>query len=177
MRARNRPAAPRAEPPQGFVAIARILGAWGVGGDVGIEPLASRKVLASPRRVRVAGRDSRIEYVRGSGRIFLKLEGIDDRETAASLRGDYILVRERDLEPLPEGEYYRYQLIGLRVLTTEGRDLGRVTDLISAKENDVFVVTGTSGENLIPVIEDVIQGIDVEAGIVTIEAVPGLLKD
>lgn len=174
-RKRTAPASP--EPPPGFVAIARILSARGVQGDVNIEPLAGRNVLAPGRAVRIAGRDSRIERVRGAGRMFLKLEGIDQREAAAALRGEYILVREADLEPLPEGEYYRFQLIGLRVITTDGRDLGHVADVITAKENDVFVVTGPAGENLIPVIEDVVQEIDVNGGMVTIEAVPGLLAD
>jgi 16S rRNA processing protein RimM len=177
MKARKPTSSAPLEPPAGYVAIARILGAWGIRGDVNIEPLASRKVLAPGRAVRVAGRDSRIERVRGAGRLFLKLTGIDDRETAAALRGEHVLVQERDLEPLPEGEYYRFQLIGLRVATIEGRDLGEVTDIISARENDVLVVTGPAGENLIPVIEDVVQEIDVEGGTVTIEAVPGLLKD
>lgn len=165
------------EPPPGYVAIARILGAWGVRGDVNIEPLASRKVLAPSRAVRIAGADTRIERVRGTGRLFLKIKGVEDREAAAALRGQYVLVRETDLEPLPKGEFYRFQLIGLRVITTQGRDLGRVTDIISARENDVLVVIGPTGESLIPVVEDVIQEIDVEGGAVTIEAVPGLLKD
>ncbi|HET8943149.1 MAG TPA: ribosome maturation factor RimM [Dehalococcoidia bacterium] len=166
-----------AEPPQGFVAIARILGARGVRGEVNIEPLAGRGVLVAGRSVRIGGRDSRIERVGGAGRMYLKLAGSDDRETAAALRGEYILVQEADLDPLPEGEFYRFQLIGLRVITTEGRDLGRVSDIISARENDVFVVTGPSGENLIPVIEDVVTKIDVEGGMVTIDAIPGLLRD
>ncbi len=165
------------EPPPGYVAIARILSAWGVRGDVNIEPLASRKVLSAGREVKVAGHDSRIERVRGTARLFLKLDVVNDRESADALRGQYVLVRETDLEPLPEGEFYRFQLIGLRVVTTEGRDLGEVTDLISARENDVFVVTGPAGENLIPLIEDVVQEIDLKAGNVIIEAVPGLLKD
>lgn len=165
------------EPPQGFVAIARILSARGVHGDVNVEPLAERRVLAAGRQVRINGRDSRIERVGGAGRMYLKLEGTDDREGAAALRGEYILVRETDLEPLPEGEFYRFQLIGLRVFTVEGRELGRVSDIISARENDVFVVTGSAGENLIPVIEDVVREIDVAGGIVTIDAISGLLKD
>lgn len=165
------------EPPQGFVAIARILSARGVRGDVNIEPLAPRAVLSAGRNVRIAGRDSLIERMGGTGRMYLKLEGSDDREAAVALRGEYVLVREADLEPLPEGEFYRFQLIGLRVITTEGRDLGRVSDIISTRENDVFVVTGPSGENLIPVIEDVVTKIDVEGGMVTIQAIPGLLRD
>lgn len=165
------------EPPSGYVAIARILGARGVRGDVNIEPLAGGGVLAAGRAVRIAGRDSRIERVSGSGRLFVKLEGIDNREAAASLREEYIVVRESDLERLPEGVYYRFQLVGLRVVTTDGRDLGLVTDVVSAKENDVFVVVGASGENLIPVIEDVVREINLGGGIVKIETVPGLLKD
>ena len=165
------------EPPAGYIAIARILSARGVQGEVNIEPLASRKVLAPGRTVRVAGQDTRIEHVRGAGRLFLKIAGIEDRQTAGALRDELILVREADLEPLPEGEYYRFQLIGLRVLTSDGRDLGLVTDIISARENDVFVVTGPGGENLIPVIEDVVRQVDVKGGRVTVEAVPGLLKD
>jgi ribosomal 30S subunit maturation factor RimM len=86
------------EPPPGYVAIARILGAWGVRGDVNVEPLASRKVLSAGRRVIVAGRDLRIERLRGTGRLYLKLDGVDDRESAAALRGHYVLVRETDLE-------------------------------------------------------------------------------
>jgi 16S rRNA processing protein RimM len=148
-----------------------------VRGDVNIEPLAPRAVLSAGRNVRIAGRDSLIERIGGTGRMYLKLEGSDDRESAVALRGEYVLVREADLEPLPEGEFYRFKLIGLRVITTEGRDLGRVSDIISAKENDVFVVTGPAGENLIPVIEDVVLEIDVEHAMVTIQAIPGLLRD
>lgn len=167
------------EPPPGYVAIARILGTRGVRGDVNIEPLARREVLVAGRAVRIARRDSRIERVGGSerGRVFVKLEGVDDRETALALREEYIVVPENELEQLPAGEYYRFQLVGLRVVTMDGRDLGHVTEVISAKGNDVFVVVGPEGENLIPVIEDVVQEIDVGGGIVRIEAVPGLLKD
>ena len=177
------PTAPRVarqhvvEPPPGYVAVARILGAWGVQGDVKIEPLAPRKMLASGRAIRLAGRDAKIERVRGTGGVFLKLEGVDNRETAAGLRNEYLLVPETDLEALPEGEYYRFQLIGLRAVTTEGRDLGEITEIIESRGNDVFVVNGPGGESLIPVIEDVVQEIDVEGGTVTIEVVPGLLKD
>lgn len=177
MKPGKRPPRVPPEPPAGYVAVALVLGAWGVHGHVRVQPLAPASILAPGRAVRLAGRDTRIQGVRGAGGVFLKLEGIDDRETAAALRGEYVLVPEADLEPLPEGEYYRFQLIGLRVLTTDGRDLGRITNIISTRENDIFVVTGPGGEILIPVIEDIVHEIDIKAGKVTIEAVPGLLKE
>lgn len=134
-------------------------------------------MLATGRSVRLAGRDTRIERVRGTGGVLLKLEGVDDRETAATLRNEHLLVREADLELLPEGEYYRFQLIGLRAFTTDGRDLGEITEIIETRGNDVFVVNGPGGESLIPVIEDVVREVDIKGGKVTVEVVPGLLKD
>lgn len=78
-------------------------------------------------------------------------------------------------KPLPEGEYYHDQIIGLRVVTTDGALIGPVTDILIGTSNDNFIVRGTGGEVLIPVIEDVIRSIDFEHGVITIEAIEGLL--
>jgi 16S rRNA processing protein RimM len=173
-RARNRSLAP--EPGPGFVAVGRVLGAHGVRGDLKVEPLAPAKQLARGRAVRLAGREATIERARGHGRgLLLKLSGIDDRETAAALRDEYLQVPEASLDALPEGEYYRFQLIGLRVVSAEGRDLGRIQEVLATPENDVYVVQGPAGEVLVPAIEDIVQAVDLESGVVTVEVVPGLL--
>ena len=82
---------------------------------------------------------------------------------------------ESDLEPPPEGEFYRFQLIGLRVVSTEGAEIGEITDVLTTAANEVFVVRGPRGEVLVPAIDDIVQSVDIEAGVVTIEVVPGLL--
>ena len=76
---------------------------------------------------------------------------------------------------LPEGQFYHDQIIGLQVKTTNGQVLGKVTDIITGQSNDNFVVQGDTGEILIPAIEDVIMSIDPLAGLITIEAIDGLL--
>lgn len=77
--------------------------------------------------------------------------------------------------PLPEGHYYHDQLIGLQVKTVQGELIGTITDILSGKSNDNYIVQGSRGEVLIPAIEDVVQSIDLKQGYVIIEPMEGLL--
>ena len=77
--------------------------------------------------------------------------------------------------PLPEGEYYHDQIIGLQVVTTGGERIGEITDILEGQSNDNYIVRGARGEVLIPAIADVIRFIDLAAGRLTIEAIEGLL--
>jgi 16S rRNA processing protein RimM len=155
-----------------------VLGAFGVHGDLKAEPLAPPQTFKPGRKLTLRGTAHKIERARThKGALLLKLAGIDVREVAAEQRGEYLLLRESDLEPLAEGEYYRYQLIGLRVISTEGEDLGEITEILERPANDVFVVTGPRGEFLVPAADDIVQSVDIAAGVVTVEVVPGLLAD
>jgi len=109
------------------------------------------------------------------GKAIVKLEGIDSVEQAEKLRGKTLEIHRRQLETLPEGQYYHFQLIGLEVWTAEGQRLGKVIRVLSAPSNDNYVVSGEKGEILIPAIEDVVKSVDLESGRITIEAMEGLL--
>ncbi len=84
-------------------------------------------------------------------------------------------MEHRQDNPLPEGQFYHDQLIGLQVRTTRGEYIGDVVDILTGKSNDNYIVRGPTGEILIPAIEDVVQSIDLKQGIVTIEPIEGLL--
>jgi len=160
----------------GSVAVARVLGARGIHGEITVDPLAPPGLLAADRQITIAGRGYVIEQSRAQGRTaVLKLSGIDDRTAAEALRGHYLEIPEAELEPLAEGEYYRFQLIGLRVLSNEGEELGRVADVMSTPANDVYVVQGPRGEVLVPALDAVVLAVDLGARTMTIEVVPGLL--
>lgn len=108
----------------------------------------------------------------------LHLEGVEDRDLADEWRDHYVLVSLADAVPLEADEVYLFQVMGLSVQTRDGRVLGRVTDIIETGANDVFVVRGELyGEVLIPHIDSVVRQIDVEAGIVWIDPLPGLLPE
>jgi len=165
------------EVPPGYVAIGRVGAPWGVRGAVRVLPLTDRRrQLAAGRTVTVAGERRTIESARWQkGMVYLRLSGIDDRESAEALRGRLVAVAESELQPLPEGHYYRFQLIGLAVISTDGEELGRLTDVLSTGANDVYVVRGDRGEVLLPATDEVVREIDLEGGRMVIEVMPGLL--
>lgn len=97
------------------------------------------------------------------------LKGVDDREIARQYTGFEICVPRERLPELPDGEYYWYELEGLRVVTPSGVVLGKVDYLMSAgASNDVLVVKGDGDsldrrERLIPYIDQFVLDVSLEA--------------
>ncbi|MDP9181125.1 MAG: ribosome maturation factor RimM [Chloroflexota bacterium] len=153
-----------------------MLGAWGLRGDLKVEPLAPPAAFKPGRTVYLGGNECTIERSRRTERLlYLKLSGIEGRERAADERGRYLLVPEATLDPPAEDTYYWFQLIGLHVVSTAGEELGQISEIITTGSNDVFVVRGPRGELLIPAIDDVVQEVDIPAARMLIEPIAGLL--
>lgn len=108
--------------------------------------------------------------------ILIKLQGIDSLEQAQLLREMIVTVEESILPPLQEGEFYYYQVIGLQVRTTSGKDIGVITQVFFSGGHDIWVVHQEKKEYLIPVIEEVVRTIDIAGEQVTIEPIEGLLE-
>ena len=104
----------------------------------------------------------------------LKLEGINSRSEAESLRDSFLMVPEDMVPPLPEGEYYHFQIIDMQVYTQEREYLGQITQILSTGSNDVYVVSHDGQELLIPALDEVIKEVDVERGMMTVELPEGL---
>jgi 16S rRNA processing protein RimM len=104
----------------------------------------------------------------------LKLAGVDSREDAERLRGQILCVAEADAVQLPGGTYFWHQIVGLRVHSDEGEDLGLVAEIIPTGGNDVYVVRDGGREILLPAIKDVVREIDLAGGIMTVHMIEGL---
>lgn len=96
----------------------------------------------------------------------VRLEGVTTPETATELRGVAAVIDLEDAAPLPEGRYYEHQLIGLRVLTPEGEELGTVTEVMPGLANDVYV----AGPYLIPATRDAVVRLDPEEGVLVVRS-------
>jgi 16S rRNA processing protein RimM len=106
----------------------------------------------------------------------MTLAGVADRESAERLRGKLVVVEASQLEALPEGEYYSYQLVGCRVEGADGQSIGTVREVWPTGAVDVLVVEGKTGvRQLIPAAEDQLRAVDIEARRIVIEILPGLL--
>ncbi len=127
--------------------------------------------------VYLLGRLRRIERVRWDrDRILLRLEGLARRSDVEDTRGALLEVAEGDLVREPDAHLV-YEIVGLEVVTEEGRSLGKVSEVLSTGANDVYVVKGPSGETLIPAIASVVQVIDVAGGMLRITNQPGLVDE
>ncbi len=104
----------------------------------------------------------------------LKLEGVASRNDAEALRGKTVLIRREQAPPLDEGEYYLFQIIGLRV-HSDGADIGEIKEVLQTGANDVYVVEGKHGEALVPAHAETIDSIDFDAGVVRMSLPDGLL--
>jgi len=153
-----------------------VLGAWGVRGDMKVHPLGPPEVLTSGKTVHLSATPRKIQHSKPHDKVLhLKLAGIDNREHADALRGLYLEVAKADLPEIAEDTYYYYQLIGMRVVTTGGEELGKIDEIRSAGGNDVFVVRDQMREVLIPAVDEIVVEVDVAVGRMVIETVPGLL--
>jgi 16S rRNA processing protein RimM len=112
------------------------------------------------------------------GRLVLRFEGVEDRTAAEGLRNTMLIV-EADPDELPDDpdEFYDHQLVGLRVVTVDGRDVGTVTEMLHLPTQDVFVVTRADGrEALIPFVEEIVPDVDLDEQTVLVDPPEGLLE-
>ena len=110
------------------------------------------------------------------GAVLLKLKGVDTIEDAEKLVGQKIYVQRSEAR-LPEGRYYITDIIGLKVISEEGEEIGTVIDVFRTGSNDVFEVKRKGLKNAyIPHIDDIVKEIDLEKGI-TIHVMEGLLDE
>ncbi|GCD83374.1 ribosome maturation factor RimM [Parageobacillus thermoglucosidasius] len=106
----------------------------------------------------------------------LSFEGYDNINLVEKFKGAMLKVPESQLGELNEGEYYFHEIIGCTVVTEEGETVGTVSEILTPGANDVWVVKRNNGkEALIPYIEDIVKNVDVEAKIITIRPMEGLL--
>ncbi len=166
-----------------LLAIARLLKTHGLKGEIEAKLVADSAESITPGRrfflsPPLMGRDEvTIEQVRTKGDVFLlKLGGVDNVAEASKLSGSFLMLPTSELPPLGPDEYYHFDLVGIEVETTGGRKLGKIEEILETGANDVYLVRDEAGnEALIPAIKDVVKDVDLEAGRMVIEPLPGLL--
>jgi 16S rRNA processing protein RimM len=163
--------------PSGHVAVGRILAPHGLRGDMKVEPLTAQpEHFAVGATLWIGDSAYQVEASRGQkGFIFVRLAGVASVEEAEALRGCLLSLPEDDLAPLPEDEYYAYQLIGLDVFDVTGERLGKIVRLLATGSNDVYVVGGPYGELLVPAIGDVVVEVDMPGGRIVVSLMEGML--
>ncbi|MFO8078777.1 MAG: ribosome maturation factor RimM [Armatimonadota bacterium] len=171
---RQRPA-----PDPNYIELASVVKPHGLSGEVWVDLNTDfPERLPDWPALEIVGRGgparAHVEYVKGivGGRCIVKLEGVEDRDQAEAIRNQILRIERPEIPPPPEGAYYDFQIIGLKAVTTDGRELGHVEEILRTGANDVYELdTGV----LIPAVENIVKEIDLDEGRILIEPMEGLL--
>jgi 16S rRNA processing protein RimM len=158
--------------------VGHVTRAHGIRGEVAVEVRSDNPDRFSEGQVVFTGggRSLTIAGVHSHGsRLLVKFEGVDDRATAESMRGQELVVPESWLPALPDGQFWPFQLEGSTVLTESGQTVGTLVEVIPNPANDLWVAVDDRGaETLVPAVHDVIVDVDIEAKRIVVRDVPGL---
>lgn len=165
-----------------FYNVGKIVNTHGIRGDVRVMPttdfVAERFAKGRDLYLQQAGEPLKliVESARQhKGFILVKFVGYDNINDVQAFRDHELMVSGKDQQPLEDGQYYYHQIIGLSVKTVDGEELGTIKEILSPGANDVWVVQRDGKKDLLlPVIDDVVKDVDLDAGEVTVELMEGL---
>jgi len=172
-------------PPLGepaFIAVGKLRHAHGVHGEILMEVYTDFPDRLQPGVILYLGQEDlqlRLIKCRQHGKgLLMTFEGFSSPEEIGQYRNQIVYVKSIDRPPLENGEYYHHQLIGLRVVTRDGKTIGTVTEILETGASDVFVVLPESGpEILIPVVDSFVHEINLDRREITVQLIPGMLAE
>jgi 16S rRNA processing protein RimM len=109
------------------------------------------------------------------GRPILTLDGVDTMDAAEALAGADLQVHAGEIAPLPEGTYYRHDLVGCEVQDTGGRPIGRVTGVEGTLDRSHLIVAAPQGEVMIPLVAGICVSVDRAGRRIVVAPPEGLL--
>ncbi len=159
-----------------LISIGEISGVFGIKGWVKVFSLTDPRenvLKYSPWVLKKGSEVKEVKLLNGKRQgksVVACLEGVSDRDAAASYSGWEILINKSQLPEAEEGEYYWADLVGLSVETESGLSLGKVDYLIETGANDVLVVKDAEQERLIPFIQGpTIKKIDLKDKLIIVD--------
>lgn len=164
----------------GLITIGRIVAPHGIRGEVRVRFETDFPERFSGLRRAYLVRDGKAEEITLEATrphregLLVSIGGVADRTSAEGLRDAAIAVPRADVVPLSDDSFYVFEIVGMRVQTDGGRDLGTVAEVMRGPANDVYVVRGGAREILVPAVRQVVREVDRRARIILVTLPAGL---
>lgn len=157
-----------------YLEAGKIVNTHGVRGQVKIEPWAdSPEFLKGFKTIYIDGRAVKVLSSRVHGGFVVSaFEGVEDINAAMALKNKVVSIDRADAH-LPEGRFFISDLIGARVVSDTGEELGVLAEVMERPASNIYVVKGKR-EILIPAVPEFILSTDVEEGVITVHLIEGL---
>jgi 16S rRNA processing protein RimM len=165
------------------IAIGRIAKAFGIRGEMVVHPMTGdvgRFESLQSVFVGASGETATVCTVTdvrpgGSG-VRISLAEVPDRTTAEKFAGRFLFVDEKDRITPPEGSFFVDEVVGLKVITDEGRVVGIVREVMHMPAQDVYVVASDGREIMIPAVREFILSIDPATQTMRVHLIDGMLE-
>ncbi|MBR3292959.1 MAG: 16S rRNA processing protein RimM [Oscillospiraceae bacterium] len=159
---------------QAYIDAGKIVNTHGVQGEVKIEVwLDSPAMLKRCARVFLSGAEKKIVSAREhKGFLIAALEGVTDVNAAMALKNRVVQIARADVR-LPKGAFFLQDIIGAAVVDEQGREIGRLAEVLELPTQRVYIVRGER-EHLIPAVPEFILNTDVEAQRITVRLIEGM---
>lgn len=167
--------------------LGRMVKAFGIRGELKFHPSADfweevldskQLVMRRPSEDGISEQPLRLERSRPHGNSYVvKLDGVDDRNTAETLVGSEVFAAEESLDVDLPGVLLPYQVIGMEVVDPDGNALGEVIGVIHSVAHDVYEVAGKETSFLLPAVPEFVLSADRERGTMVVDPLPGLIGD
>ncbi|KAA3661262.1 MAG: 16S rRNA processing protein RimM [Calditrichaeota bacterium] len=168
-----------------WITVGRIVKPHGIGGVVKVLPTTD-----DPSRFRllktIALRNSLNQKVSSltienmnfqQNNLIIKFVEINDRNTAETFRDSELIIERDQCLPLENGAHYIFELVGMDVVNESGDHLGKIKDVLQYPAHDIYTMQYHGTDIMIPAVSEFIRSIDIDAGQVIINPVPGLLPE
>jgi 16S rRNA processing protein RimM len=164
----------------GRITIGKISKIRGIKGEVVVFPMTDNpERFFKLKEVYLSGEGDKLFQIRKvkklKNKVFLTFEGINSPEASKPLVGNFLEIEKSFLTPLTKDKFYIFDLIGLKVITKQGIEVGEIEDVWLLPANDVFVVRRGKKDYNIPALKKIVKKIDLKKKVMIIDPLPGLL--
>ncbi len=159
------------------IKLGKITAPQGIKGEVRVYPYTDELTRFSEiEAVLLDGQKRKIQNARYMKNMaVLKLEGVDDRNMAESLRNKELLLAKEDLWEQPEDTYFIDDLVGCDVVSEDGDSVGTLKNIISRPAQDLYEIERADGSTfLLPAVKEFIKNVDLDNKTITIHLINGL---
>ncbi|NPB08314.1 MAG: 16S rRNA processing protein RimM [Aquificae bacterium] len=156
-----------------YVVIGKITDTFGLEGELKVIPYMPEEFFEDLQRVYLKRRGGdwvpfQVEWVDFVGdKVILKFKGVDSIEEAEQFRGAKLFLRREELPQLGKDEFYAYELVGMKVITDRGKELGKVARIRDMGPYDLLVLEGE--RVMFPFVSDIVLEVDREKGIIKVK--------
>ena len=157
-----------------YLEIGQIVNTHGIRGEVRIQPWAdSPEFLLRFKTFYIDGAPVRVRAARvHKGCVIALFDGVEDVNAAMGLKNKTLCIDRADAR-LPKGSFFLADILGARVVTEDGAEIGTLADTLDLPGQRVYVVRGER-EHLIPAVPEFILHTDADAGVITVHLIEGM---